>query len=228
MSRQFIAVVTVAATVVTGACKPAQQSPVSTQASTSATSAPRGREDAARSIEAIGHHAEDLYDHAKLQDWRTSAIDVVGLREAAALLRAGDGMHIVQRQIISIDSAITRRDRRALMHIANDLTRQAAEMMRPYSPDVPVDVTLLDFYGREIEMAAAENDLPRLQSTRESIASTWSSLRETITKRGGEATAVRFDSVVEKLAQARTAEEFGATATPILDEVDALESVFTR
>lgn len=228
MSRQFIAAVTVAATVVTGACKPAQQSPVSTQAATSATSAPRGRENAAPRIEKIGHHAEDLYDHAKVQDWRTCAIDVDGLREAAALLGADESVHIVQRQVMPIDSAITRRDRRAVMHIANELTRQAAEMMRPYSPGVPVDVTLLDFYGREIEMAAEENDPSRLQSTRESITSIWSSLRESVTKRGGEATAVRFDSVVEKLAQARTAEEFGATATPILDEVDALESVFSR
>lgn len=228
MSRQFIAAVIVAAAVMTGACQPAPESPVSTRTSTSAASVPPGREKAARSIEAIGHHAEDLYDHARLQDWQNCAIDVDGLREAAALLGADEGTHNVQSQIMPIDSAITRRDPRALMHLANDLTRQSAEMMRPYSPGVPVDVTLLDFYGREIELAAAENDLPRLQSTRESITSAWSSLRETVTKRGGEAQAVRFDSVVEKLAQARTAEEFGATATPILDEVDVLEGVFTR
>lgn len=227
-NRPFIAAVSVAAVLMLVACQPSQDSQAPAQPSGRSMPAPRARAAAATSIEAIGGHAEDLYDHGKLLDWRTSAIDADGLREAVASLGAGGGKRLLQKQIMSIDSAISRRDRRAVMHIANDLTRQAAEMMRPYSPRVPVEVTLLDFYGRELEMAAAEEDLTRLQSSRGSIASIWSSLRSTIAARGGETTAVRFDSVIEKLTRAGTAEEFGATATPILDEVDALENVFAR
>ncbi len=151
-----------------------------------------------------------------------------GLHEAAAFLGSDDDSSMVRKQLQPIETAIKGRDRRALMHMANDLTRRGSEMLRPYSPAVPVDVALLDYYGREIEMAAAENDLPRLQATRGSIESIWSSLRESVTKRGGEPAAIRFDALVKTLGEARTATEFGATATPILDEVDSLETVFTR
>lgn len=94
-------------------------------------------------------------------------------------------------------------------------------MMRPDSPGVRVDVTLLDFCGREIEMAAAESDEPRLQSTRESITYDLviASRDHHETRRRGHGGLIRFR---------RAAEPFGATATPFPDEVGALESVFTR
>jgi hypothetical protein len=47
-------------------------------------------------------------------------------------------------------------------------------------------------------------------------------------ERGGMAEAARFDSIIASVKAARTPAQFGRTATPVLDQVDMLEGVFTR
>jgi hypothetical protein len=112
------------------------------------------------------------------------------------------------------------------MREANLLTRLDAELSRPSRPAVPADVTLLDYYGRELEVWASARDEAKLHATVVAMGTTWRGLRPQVVAAGGSAVASRFDSLVKQAESAPHAHTLARLATPILDEVDRLEAVF--
>jgi len=91
-----------------------------------------------------------------------------------------------------------------------------------------VEVTLLDYYGRELNLWAAEGNTARLNEARSKLRETWDAVRPEVAAKGGATEAAQFDALVAKLARATLPKDFTAAAGPILDSVDALENVFTR
>jgi hypothetical protein len=211
----FLALATGSATAVLGAQTPATISPPTASA-----------------IEDVGHYAEDAYDQAKIADWAKERASLEALKAAArrlgpaerkdaALARRLDGA------VSALEKAVSNRDKPAAMREANLLTRLAAEISGPSKPAVPVDVTLLDYYGRELEIWASARDEVKLGSTVADIGRTWRRLRPQVVARGGSGVASRFDALVRAAESASGVDGFARLATPILDEVDNLEKVFT-
>jgi len=197
------------------------------QAPAAATARPQ-----ASAIEELGHYAEDAYDQAKVADWTKGKASIEALKAAArrlgpaerkdaALARRLDGA------VSALEKAVSNRDKPAAMREANLLTRLAAEISGPSKPAVPVDVTLLDYYGRELEIWASARDEVKLGSTVADIGRTWRRLRPQVVARGGSGVASRFDALVRAAESASGVDGFARLATPILDEVDNLEKVFT-
>ena len=118
------------------------------------------------------------------------------------------------------------RDKAAATREANLLTRLGAGLSRPLKPAVPVDMTMLDYYGRELEIWASARDAAKLRSTADAMGKTWRGRRPRVVARGGAAAASRFDALVKAAESATSVDEFSRLATPILDEVDNLEKVF--
>lgn len=181
-------------------------------------------------IEALGHHGEDAYDHANARQWPKLRASTDSLRAAAAdfaLARPTDRDSLVPA-MQALTAGVAARKRDVAMRAANEITRIAAQLSVPYHPQVPADVTLLDYEGRELEIWAQRGDLPRLGATQRRVHDVWAALRPGVVARGGATEAGRFDALVARLDAARTAVQYAALATPILDEVDALENVYTR
>ena len=179
-------------------------------------------------IEAIGHHGENAYDMAKLADWAKATASLDSLERAIATGANGTGDSAVRSAVADLRRSIAAKDRRAAMIAANRLTEVGARLSVPFAPIVPADVTLLDYYGRELEVWAATRNTEKLKETGDAIGETWDRLRPTVEQRGGTAEAKVFGDLVQRVRQARTAAEYGALATPVLDEVDKLEAVFNR
>jgi hypothetical protein len=182
-------------------------------------------------IEDLGHYAEDAYDQAKLADWTKGRASVEALKAASRRLSPAEKKDAslagqLDRAVTSLDMALTRRDKPAAMREANLLTRLDAELSRPFKPAVPADVTLLDFYGRELEIWSSARDAAKLRSTVADMATTWRGLRPQVVAKGGAAVASRFDSLVKQAQSASSVDTLARLATPILDEVDNLEKVF--
>jgi hypothetical protein len=185
----------------------------------------------AAATEEIGHYAENLYDWARAGDWTKAQSDLNALKIAVANLK-GTGqvtdLHGADEVLLTIDKAVQAREARALMHSANEMTRVAGEISRQFNPQVPVEVTLLDYYGRELELWAEEGNAAKLNETRSKLRATWDTVRPALVAKGGSAEAAQFDALITKLTGAKTAKDFAATAKPILDSVDVLENAFTR
>lgn len=185
----------------------------------------------AAATEEIGHYAENLYDWGRTADWTKAQADLAALKSAVAKLEstgAVTDMHGANERVATIEKAVQAHDARSLMHAANDMTRVAAEINRQFNPQVPVEVTLLDYYGRQLELWSEEGNTARLNETRTRLQETWNAVRPALVAKGGSTEAVQFDALVTQLTAAKTAKDFAATAKPILDSVDSLEAAFTR
>lgn len=185
----------------------------------------------AAATEEIGHDAENLYDWARLGDWTKAQSDLAALKTAVANLESTGqvtDLHGADELLATIDQAVQAHDARALMHAANELTRAAAEINRQFHPQVPVEVTLLDYDGRELELWSDEGNMAKLNETRSKLRETWDAVRPAVVAKGGNTESAQFDALIAQLTKATTPKDFAATATPILDSVDLLENVFTR
>jgi len=183
-------------------------------------------------LESVAHYSENLYDAARSKDWTAAAAQrdtlkraVLELSRAAnesAALKSG-----VSAQIAVLDTSVSNHNRMTTLRSANEMTRLAAELARPYNPPVPVEITLLDYSGRELEVWAGAGDLAKLRDATATLRQTWDNVRKTVEKqRGGVAAATGFEALVARAESAATIGDYAAAATPVLDEVDKLEQLF--
>lgn len=184
----------------------------------------------AADLEQAGHWSENLYDRALAGDWTGAATDLQALRGSLERLqrsfRGSEHLSSATAATTRISAAISARDARALAREANAVTRDVALLTASTHPAVPADVTLLDFYGRELEIWAAAGDSGNLRKTQREAAETWARLAPLLTVRGATAERDQFGALMKRLEDARNIDEFRALAKPILDEVDNLEKVF--
>jgi hypothetical protein len=208
-----------AKTVDTPAAPPASASPVST----TGESVPTSLADA-------GEYGENVYDYAKANDWKNADIKLAALNDAVKQVRADvkNNSAAVDRlavNVAALDRAVTSKDRQATMREANQVTLDAAEMTTAYKLSVPVEVTRLDYYGRELEVWAQAKDANKLQAAAREMRRTWDALRPAI--EGKSATEVKkFAALVAQVESAKTPADYARVATPVLDEVDNLEKLF--
>ncbi|MEA5554728.1 hypothetical protein VB713_27760 [Anabaena cylindrica UHCC 0172] len=106
------------------------------------------------------------------------------------------------------------------------MTLLAANITKEFEPKVPVEVTLLDYYGRELEIWSATGNTSQLKKTASEMRRTWNAVRPSILARGGTAQVQKFDGLVASVEAAKSSKDYGRLATPVLDEVDNLEKVF--
>lgn len=181
--------------------------------------------------EVIGHHAENAYDQVKASNWPAARAAVDSLNAAVTSSRAQDTLghgRDLRASLARLNIAVAGHSRERGLRDANQLTELGASLAAAYNPPIPTSVTMLDYYGRELEIGAAANDAAQLSRAASGITAAWIGLRPQVVARGGNAEATRFDSVVAGVAAARTPAQYARTATPVLDQVDLLEGVFTK
>lgn len=183
-------------------------------------------------LEALGAHAENLYDMAKRNEWPKAASEYASLGEAARQMQATqpgpEAGTDLKAAIASLERSVRVQDRLASMQEANQITRIAASLSRPFQPAVPVEVTLLDYFGRELEIWAMRKNGAKLRSTTREMQQTWAVLRPQVMSRAGETGVKKFDDLMSQIEGAKSPAQFGPLALAALDEVDNLEGVFKK
>jgi hypothetical protein len=173
---------------------------------------------------------ENVYDYAKANDWRNADVKLAALRDAVKQVRtevkdqsgAVDGL---DGNVATLDRAVTVKDRGAAMREANQVTLDVADMTAAYKLSVPVEVTKLDYYGRELEVWAQAQDANKLQATAREMRRTWDSLKPSIEAHSATETKT-FDALVVRVESAQTPTGYARVATLVLNEVDNLEKLF--
>ena len=180
----------------------------------------------------VSEDSEDLYDQAYAANWSraNTAVTKIG-RDAAMLTRTqpqlGARAARLQSLVIAAKRQIAAKDRPAALRDINQMTRLTIEMGAAYPQPIPTPVSLLDYYGRELQVWSIAGDKARLRSTLSALEATWKSVRpQVVARRGGANAARRFDALVSRARAAKTPGAVLPVAAPILDEVDKLENVF--
>jgi hypothetical protein len=182
------------------------------------------------SLSNAGEYGENIYDYAKANDWKNADLKVASLKDAIKKVRTevknqSTAVDRLDTSVAALDRAVTAKDRQATMREANQVTLDVASMTAAYKLSVLVEVTRLDYYGRELEVRAQVQDVNKLRATAREIRQTWDSLRPTIAAKSA-VEAKKFDSLVARVESAKTPADYARVATPVLNEVDNLEKLF--
>ncbi|MDX6576419.1 MAG: hypothetical protein QOE96_2372 [Blastocatellia bacterium] len=177
-----------------------------------------------------GEYGENIYDFAKANDWKKADAKLAALKEATKKVRAevknqSKNIDGLDADVAALDRAVTAKDRPATMTAANQITRDVAGMTAAYKVSVPVEVVLLDYYGRELEIWAEAKDAGKLQATAREMRKTWNAVRPSIEAKNP-AVAKKFEGLVAQVEAAKAPADYAKVAKPVLDEVDNLEKVF--
>jgi hypothetical protein len=182
------------------------------------------------SLSNAGEYGENVYDYAKANDWKNADVKLAALKDAIKSVRAdvknqSAAVDRLATNVATLDRAVAAKDRQATMREANQVTLNVANMTTAYKLTVPVEVTKLDYYGRELEVWAQAKDANKLQATAGEMRQTWDSLRSSIGSHSA-AEAKKFDALVARVAAAKTPADYARVATPVLNEVDNLEKLY--
>jgi len=182
------------------------------------------------SLSNAGEYGENVYDYAKANDWKNADVKLLALRDAVKTARTevknqGAAVDRLDANVAILNRAVAAKDRPATMREANQVTVNVADMTAAYELSVPVEVTKLDYYGRELEVWAQAQDAYKLRATAREMRHTWDSLRPAIETHSA-AEAKKFDALVARTESAKTPADYERVATPVLNEVDNLEKLF--
>jgi hypothetical protein len=207
-------------------------STTNTQAGTpaSVSAAVTTKESAPASLSNAGEYGENVYDYAKANDWKNADVKLVALKDAVKKVRTdvkteSAAVDRLDGNVAALDRAVTARDRQPAMRDANQVTLDVANMTTAYKLSVPVDVTRLDYYGRELEVWAQTRDANRLQVTAREMRRTWDSLRPSVGARSA-TEAKKFEALVAQVESAKTAADYARVSMLVLNEVDNMEKLF--
>jgi hypothetical protein len=182
------------------------------------------------SLADAGEYGENIYDYAKANDWKKADNKLAALKEAIKHVHTdvknnSEAEDRLDRNAAALDRAVSSKDRQAAMREANQVTLDVADMTAAYKLSVPVEVTRLDYYGRELEVWAQAQDTSNLQATAHGMRWTWDALRPSIEAKSAKE-AKKFDALMARVESAQTPEDYMRAATPVLNEVDNLEKLF--
>jgi hypothetical protein len=178
-------------------------------------------------VVAVGTHGEDLYDQVKLGDWTKAKATMDSLDASARALKGNENAQIAG-VLDTLRGAISGHKRDAALEGSNRVTFVAAALSEPYHPKTPADVVRLDYYGRELEIWAAQKNAKKLAETSADLRRTWEAVKPTVVSAGGAKAAATTDALVIRLAAAKSPADYGKLATPFLDVVEELEKPFEK
>lgn len=183
-----------------------------------------------KALEDAGEYSENVYDMVKVNDWENASAKLALLKGSISRLapekQSADAHAALESSLAILNNAVSVKDRKIAMREANQITLHVAELHAPYKMDVPVEITKLDYYGRELEVWAAENNTRKLQNTVVSMRKTWDAVRPAVETRNGKAEAAEFSVLLGKLESSKSPKAYQQLAGPVLDQVDKLEKVF--
>lgn len=204
-----------------------------TNRSTTPAASVNGNMPVPTSLTDAGEYGENIYDLAKANNWAKASAKLDALKKAAAQLRvevkdAASDQKNLDASVTTLEKTVAAKDRQATMREANQVTLTTTNMTKSFKRDYPVEITLLDYYGRELELGAAANDTAKLKSVASDIRRAWNAVQPSIEARGGKAEAQKFGALVAQVEAAKTPADYARLATPVLDEVDNLEKVYAK
>jgi hypothetical protein len=178
----------------------------------------------------VGESAEGLFDAAAASNWLTATEQVQGLSEAASQLPPhlpkADLVAQLRTRIDDVKQSAAARRRVETMDFANSITRIVADLSAEFQTEVPIDVVMLDYYGRQLELGIATGNQSTLTRATADLRQQWNRIEPTIERRGHVDEARRFKDIVVQLEGARRPAECAAPTRAELEAVDRLEAIF--
>ncbi|GAB1544029.1 hypothetical protein NUACC21_67050 [Scytonema sp. NUACC21] len=183
------------------------------------------------SLTKVGQYSKTIYNTAKANDWKNATKNLSLLECAVKDLNTevkGEKILIsrLNSKIAILKATVSAKNGLAAMHNANQVMLIAANMAVQFQQKVPVEVTLLHYYGHELEIWAPTGNRAWLHKTADNMRSTWYRIRPSVLVHSGTSQTQKFDTLIERVEMASSAQEYSHLATFLLDEMDKIEGVY--
>ena len=179
---------------------------------------------------AVGRTAANLFDAARLSNWRDADLALQDMQESAAAVPATFANPDVASQFYirlhDVGDAVSARRRLQTMDVANGITRLVADLSEQDKPEGPYALVLLGYYGRELMLGIESGDAARLKRAVADLRQTWNRFERIVLQRGAVDEARRFTDIVVQLEGATAPSDFIDPARAELDAVNSLEKIF--
>ena len=188
--------------------------------------------EALKVVDTIGQTSEAVYDDIRAEQWQQASEKLSYLKKAddelkSSQLSKGSDQY-VSRLTNDLDKQIQEKKRVPAMESANQLTRAAMDLGEPVEATLPKELSLLNYYGRELEIGALGNDKNKMHSATNDIKNIWPKLKPKVEAQGQTEKEAQFDQLVKKLEKAKSKEEYQQFATQILEQVDQMGGKFSK
>lgn len=179
----------------------------------------------------MGEYSENIYDFTKAADWKNSEAKFNQLKSTAKrahldVKKENLDQSALDTTIDTLEKDIIARDRHASMREANQMTLIVINLTSSYPQSIPPEITKLDYYGRELEIWAAVNDIKKLHVIAQEMRRTWEGIRPLLEARGDITEAKKFENLIVQIEHAKSASDYSNLAKLVLEEVDNLENIF--
>ena len=187
--------------------------------------------DRGATLNKLNDYATSIYNIVKLQKWREAEQDIAQMQTSFQQLKnelniSNAELAQLYSNITALKSSVAAKNHQAMCD-ANQMTLTTAKLTKHFDPKMPIEVAMLDYYGRELEIWTATENTTKLRAAAEKIRRTWEALRPSIHSRGGSTQLENFeDTLIALVEKASSPTEYSLLATPILGEVKNLRKLF--
>jgi len=132
------------------------------------------------------------------------------------------------RTIAELELAITAKDRLDTMRYANRITLLAATVAVPSKSSIPMEVSFLDYNGRELEILSEVKKTEKLSGVVIRMHLAWQTLMPKLIEHNCRKELKRFSEIMGHLESARSPEEYGHLSRQVQAETDVMKALFAR
>ena len=185
-------------------------------------------------LEQMVDSAEDIYDRVKANHWKhldkkfNSIVKVEQLLPSVTSEKDMPYYKNLMGVTSDLERAITSQDRIVAMKSANKIMILGARLAEAHNSPVPINVAVIGFCGRKLEILAATENVFDLSDTVSKLHLSWQQLIPLVTANGGIKEVKRFAEVMKHLESAKTPEEYGKLASSVVEEIDIIEKIFKK
>jgi hypothetical protein len=179
----------------------------------------------------ISRSSQHIYKLAKAHHWRKAQAENKKIQNFTKDLETKSPSKILQfkkliAKIYLLDHAITNKDSQIAMRSSNQITFVVARMNENFPEKIPVEVTLLNYYERELEICIPTRNKPWLGKTARNISRTWLSIRPLVLAHGDTTEVAKFDMLIATLNHASLFNDYTQITTSLQKEQENLEKIF--
>jgi hypothetical protein len=185
-------------------------------------------------LDALSDSAEALFSLAQAGKMERLRKNLDSLKKIAATidnLQGKEALILLPRLRSTIDDlekAVTGKNRLEIMRFANRITLIAATEAIPYAPDIPTELSLLDYNARELGIWSEVKLTDKLSSIVIRMHLAWQTLMPKLIEHHGEKELRRFSEIMGHLELAKNPDEYSRLSRQVLAEVDTMKAIFTR
>ncbi len=175
---------------------------------------------------------EQIYDLALSKRWKEAAQSAAQIERLAQQL-PNDGKSLRPRfalfeAIAHLRGAVESRDCWGAAWAANRVTLSSARLSHGAHQPIPFEVTMLDVYARELQIAGGQNDQMTAYKALGELRLNWNKVRPQLRNSDANERVVgaRFDGLLRAACDGNDVNTMARQAPLLLEQVDELEQVF--